>query len=137
VACEHVVGRRKQIAIFGTDYETPDGTCVRDYIHVEDLAAAHLQALNYLRAGGKSTTLNCGYGDGFSVREVLATVAQVAGRPLDIAESARRAGDPPRLVAKAARIREALGWEPRHRDLGGIVRSALAWEQRLLREPMT
>jgi UDP-glucose 4-epimerase len=137
VACEHVVGRRRQIAIFGTDYETPDGTCVRDYIHVEDLAAAHLQALNYLRAGGKSTTLNCGYGDGFSVREVLATVAQVAGRPLTITESARRAGDPPRLVAKAARIREALGWEPRHRDLGGIVRSALAWEQRLLREPMT
>jgi len=136
VACEHVVGRRQQIAIYGTDYDTPDGTCVRDYIHVEDLAAAHLQALDFLRAGGASTTLNCGYGDGFSVREVLATVAQVAGRPLAITEAARRDGDPPRLVAQAARIRATLGWEPRHRDLASIARSALAWEQRLLREPM-
>lgn len=136
IACEHVVGRRERIAIFGTDYETPDGTCVRDYIHVEDLASAHLQALDYLRAGSASTTLNCGYGHGFSVRQVLDEVARVAGRPLVTVESPRRAGDPPILVAIADRIRETLSWNPRHQDLSGIVRSALAWEQRLLREPM-
>ncbi len=137
VACEHVVGRRDQVSIFGTDYDTPDGTGVRDYIHVEDLAAAHLRARDYLRAGGASTTLNCGYGQGFSVREVLDEVARASGKKLKITESPRRAGDPPRLVAKADRIREALAWVPQHRDLGGIVRSALAWEQRLLRQPMS
>ena len=137
VACEHLVGRREQVSIFGTDYDTADGTCVRDYIHVEDLAAAHLQALGYLREGGVSTTLNCGYGLGFSVREVLDELARVAGRKLRITESPRRAGDPPCLVAKADRIRQALSWVPRHQDLAGIVRSALAWEQRLLRQPMT
>jgi UDP-glucose 4-epimerase len=136
VACEHVVGRRKQIAIFGTDYDTPDGTCVRDYIHVEDLASAHLQALDYLRRGGASATLNCGYGKGFSVREVLDAVARVSGLKLSITESGRRAGDPPELVAGAARIRETLGWTPRHQDLAGIVTTALAWEKRLLRQPM-
>jgi UDP-glucose 4-epimerase len=136
VACEHVVGRRDQVSIFGTDYDTPDGTCVRDYIHVEDLAAAHLRALAYLRAGGASTTLNCGYGHGFSVREVLDEVARVSGKKLRITESPRRVGDPPCLVAKADRIRAELSWAPRHRDLGGIVSSALAWEQRLLRQPM-
>jgi UDP-glucose 4-epimerase len=136
VACEHVVGRRTGISIFGTDYETPDGTCVRDYIHVEDLAAAHLRALDYLRAGGASTTLNCGYGRGFSVREVLAEVARIAGAPLTVTESGRRAGDPPQLVAAARRIRDTLGWKPRYEDLPGIVASALAWEKRLLRQPM-
>lgn len=136
VACEHVVGKRKGISIFGTDYETPDGTCVRDYIHVEDLAAAHLQALDYLRAGGASTTLNCGLGRGFSVREVLAEVARIAGAPLSVTESPRRAGDPPQLVAAARRIRDTLGWKPRHEDLPGIIASALAWEKRLLRQPM-
>ncbi|HEU0225719.1 MAG TPA: UDP-glucose 4-epimerase GalE [Steroidobacteraceae bacterium] len=135
VACEHATGKRQKVEIFGTDYDTPDGTCVRDYIHVEDLASAHLNALDYLRAGGQSTTLNCGYGRGFSVREVLDQVARAAGRPLRIVESARRAGDPPRLVASAGRIRECLGWQPRHQDIGGIVHSALAWEQRLLRQP--
>jgi UDP-glucose 4-epimerase len=137
VACQHVVGRRDQVSIFGTDYDTPDGTCVRDYIHVEDLAAAHLQALDYLRAGGTSTTLNCGYGHGFSVREVLDEVARVSSKKLQVTESPRRAGDPPCLVAKADRIREVLSWVPRHRDLAGIVSSALAWEKRLLRQPMT
>jgi UDP-glucose 4-epimerase len=136
VACEHVVGKRSQISIFGTDYETPDGTCIRDYIHVEDLAAAHLQALDYLRAGGGSTTLNCGYGRGFSVREVLDEVARVTGRSLIIVESGRRAGDPPRLVAAAGRLRETIGWIPRYGELAGIVRSALAWERRLLHEPV-
>lgn len=135
VACEQATGKREQVEIFGTDYETADGTGVRDYIHVEDLAAAHLKALDYLRAGGSSTTLNCGYGEGFSVRQVLDRVAQVAGKPLRIVESPRRAGDPAQLVARADRIRERLGWQPRHQDLGGIVRSAFAWEQRLLRQP--
>lgn len=136
VACEHVVGKRKGVSIFGTDYATPDGTCVRDYIHVEDLAAAHLQALDYLRGGGGSTVLNCGYGQGFSVREVLEEVARVSGSRLDVSESGRRAGDPPQLIAAARRIRETLRWTPRHQDLGGIVATALAWEKRLLRQPM-
>jgi UDP-glucose 4-epimerase len=136
VACEQAVGRREQVSIFGTDYQTPDGTAVRDYIHVEDLAAAHLDALAYLRAGGQSTTLNCGYGQGYSVREVLDTVAAAAGRPLNLAEGPRRAGDPPQLIARAERIRRVLGWVPRHASLGGIVESALAWERRLVRQPM-
>ena len=135
VACEQATGKREQVAIYGTDYDTPDGTGVRDYIHVEDLASAHLMALDYLRAGGLPATLNCGYGRGFSVREVLDQVAEVAGKPLRIVESERRAGDPPRLIAEAVRIRERLGWQPRHQDLAGIVRSAYAWEQRLLRQP--
>ncbi len=136
VACEQVVGKRKQISIFGTDYETPDGTCIRDYIHVEDLAAAHLRALDYLRGGGVPTTLDCGYGRGFSVREVLDEIARVSGIKLSVTESARRAGDPPQLVAAAQRIRETLKWAPRHEDLAGIVATALAWERRLLRQPM-
>jgi UDP-glucose 4-epimerase len=136
VACEHAVGRRAGIEIFGTDYETPDGTCVRDYIHVEDLAAAHLQALDYLHSGGGSTTLNCGYGRGYSVREVLAAVARASGTTLKVTESGRRAGDPPQLIAAARRIRETLGWTPRYDDLAGIVATALAWEKRLLRQPM-
>ena len=136
VACEQAVGKRSGIAIFGTDYDTPDGTCVRDYIHVEDLASAHLQALDYLRAGGGSATLNCGYGRGFSVRDVLGEVERAAGKRLRVTESGRRAGDPPQLVAEARRIRDTLGWKPRHEDLPGIVATALAWERRLLREPM-
>ncbi|HEY7740626.1 MAG TPA: UDP-glucose 4-epimerase GalE [Steroidobacteraceae bacterium] len=131
VACEHAVGKRDAVSIFGTDYDTPDGTGVRDYIHVEDLADAHLKALDYLRAGGAPAALNCGYGRGFSVREVLAMVEKVAGRKLVVREEARRAGDPPTLVARAERIRSVLGWEPRHQDLEGIVRTALAWERRL------
>lgn len=131
VAVEHAVGKRAHVSIYGTDYETPDGTGVRDYIHVEDLASAHLKALAYLRAGGTSTTLNCGYGKGFSVREVLDAVARAAGHPLVIREEPRRAGDPPILIAKAGRIREVLGWQPAHADLETIVGSALAWERRL------
>jgi len=134
VACEHAVGRRESISLFGTDYDTPDGTCIRDYIHVEDLAAAHLKALDYLRRGGSSATLNCGYGRGHSVREVLDTVASVSSTRLQVREAGRRAGDPPRLVAAVARIRETLGWAPRHDDLAAIVATALAWERRLLRE---
>jgi UDP-glucose 4-epimerase len=134
-ACEHATGKRDHVEIFGTDYDTPDGTGVRDYIHVEDLAAAHLKALDYLRAGGAPATLNCGYGRGFSVRQVLAQVAEASGRPLRIVESPRRPGDPAQLVARADLIRERLGWEPRHQDLAGIVGSAYAWEQRLRRQP--
>jgi len=131
VACEAAVGKREAIYIFGTDYPTPDGTGVRDYIHVEDLAAAHLCALNYLRSGGDSTTLNCGYGHGYSVREVLDAVAQANGQPLNIREEGRRAGDPPQLIAGADRIRNTLGWKPQYDDLNTIVRTSLAWERKL------
>jgi UDP-glucose 4-epimerase len=135
VACEAAVGKRAQVAIFGTDYPTPDGTGVRDYIHVEDLAAAHVDALTYLRAGGASTTLNVGYGHGYSVREVLASVERVTGKRLQVREEPRRPGDPPALVAHAERIRSQLGWQPKLDDLDTIVRTGFAWEQRLAREP--
>lgn len=135
VACEAAVGKRPHVSIFGTDYPTADGTGVRDYIHVEDLASAHLRALDYLRAGGDSTTLNCGYGHGYSVRELLATVNEVNGADLTTLESPRRAGDPPSLVARAERIRSVLGWTPQHDDLRSIVQTQLAWEQRLRAEP--
>ncbi|HUN26399.1 MAG TPA: UDP-glucose 4-epimerase GalE [Steroidobacteraceae bacterium] len=135
VACEAAVGKRAHLSIFGTDYPTPDGTGVRDYIHVEDLARAHLDALDYLRAGGRSTVLNCGYGHGYSVREVVAAVERVAGRPLSVREEPRRAGDPAVLVARAERIRTELHWRPALDDLEAIVRSSLRWEERMLREP--
>jgi UDP-glucose 4-epimerase len=128
VACQHAAGLRDHVQVFGTDYDTPDGTCVRDYIHVEDLAAAHVSALDYLRAGGASITANCGYGRGYSVREVLDTLARVHGRPLDVREAPRRAGDSARIVADASRARRELGWTPRHDDLDLIVRNALDWE---------
>jgi UDP-glucose 4-epimerase len=129
VACEAAVGRRPGVGIFGTDFPTPDGTGVRDYIHVEDLASAHVRALEYLEAGGKSLTLNCGYGHGYSVREVLSMVERVHGQTLQITEEPRRAGDPPILVAAADRIRGVLGWTPRYDDLEFIVKTALAWEK--------
>ncbi len=131
VACEAATGAREEVVIFGTDYPTPDGTGIRDYIHVEDLAAAHLKALDYLRAGGASTTLNCGYGHGYSVREVLETVQRVHGRPLRIREAPRRPGDPPALVAAADRVREVLGWRPQYDDLAFIARTSLEWERKL------
>jgi len=135
VACEAVVGKRPAVTIFGTDYPTPDGTGIRDYIHVWDLATAHLNALDYLRSGSKSLVVNCGYGHGYSVREVLGSVERVAGSALRIVESPRRAGDPAALVARADRIRAQLGWQPRLDDLDAIVRSALTWERKLQREP--
>jgi len=131
VACEVAVGKREHISIFGTDYPTPDGTGVRDYIHVEDLADAHLKALAYLRAGGDSTTLNCGYGRGYSVRELITMVERVAGHAISKREAPRRAGDPPTLVARASRIRNTLGWQPQHDDLKKIVETSLAWERKL------
>jgi UDP-glucose 4-epimerase len=135
VACEAVVGKRPGVSIFGSDYATPDGTGVRDYIHVEDLATAHVDALQYLRGGGASTTLNVGYGHGYSVRQVLASVERVSSKRLNVHEQPRRAGDPPALVARAERIRAELGWQPRHDDLDAIVRTSLAWEKRLLSDP--
>jgi len=131
VACETAVGKREQVSIFGSDYDTPDGTGVRDYIHVEDLAAAHLKALDYLRDGGDSITLNAGYGHGYSVREVLAAVEKANGEPLNIVEEPRRAGDPDSLIAVADKIREVLGWEPEYDDLDTIVTTALNWERAL------
>ena len=135
VACETAVGKRQHISIFGTDYPTDDGTGVRDYIHVEDLASAHLNALDYLRNGGESQTLNCGYGHGYSVREVISMVNQLHGQPIKTIEEPRRAGDPPSLVARAERVRKILGWAPKHDDLSVIVKSQLEWEKRLLKEP--
>ncbi len=131
VACEAAVGSRDRVSIFGTDYPTPDGTCLRDYIHVEDLAAAHLDALAYLRGGGQSETLNCGYGHGYSVRDVIHAVEAASGSPLPIVEEGRRAGDPPELVAVADRIRDVLGWAPSLDNLDEIVRSSLAWERKI------
>lgn len=131
VAVEAAVGKRPQVYIFGTDFDTPDGTGVRDYIHVEDLASAHVNALDYLRDGGESTTLNAGYGHGYSVREVLDMVGKLNGKPLTIVETDRRAGDPPALIAKATHIRDVLGWAPQFDDLETIVQSSLNWERKL------
>jgi len=131
VACEHAVGKRRSVSIYGTDYDTPDGTGVRDYIHVEDLAAAHLRALDHLRDGGASLTLNCGYGHGYSVREVVDAVARVGGHALNVIELPRRPGDIPKLIACSDRLRQELGWMPRYDDLDFIVRTALTWEYHL------
>jgi UDP-glucose 4-epimerase len=131
VAAETALGKRAGMQVFGTDYETPDGTCVRDYIHVSDLASAHLDALRHLRAGGASAVLNCGYGRGYSVFEVIDTVKRVSGVDFPVEISGRRAGDPAAIVAQATRIRSELGWTPKLDDLPTIVEHALAWERRL------
>jgi UDP-glucose 4-epimerase len=133
VACEVAVGKRRSIGIFGTDYATPDGSGIRDYIHVDDLARAHVLALRYLRDGGATVTLNCGYGRGSSVREVIAAVGRANGAPIAFTEQGRRAGDSGMLIAVADRIRSVLGWTPRHDDLDYIVRTALEWERRGVR----
>ena len=134
VACEVAVGVREAMDIYGTDYDTADGTCIRDYIHVSDLAEAHLKALDHLMAGGPSLTLNCGYGYGFSVREVLNMVEKVAGRRIPAREAPRRPGDSPRLVAEPGALKDRLGWKPRHENLKTIVATALAWERRRFAE---
>jgi UDP-glucose 4-epimerase len=131
IACEAALGRRDGVEIYGEDYDTPDGTCIRDYVHVTDLADAHLAALKHLEGGGGSLTLNCGYGKGASVRQVLAEVEDAAGRPLAVSGAPRRPGDAVSLVADAARIRDVLGWRPGNDDLATIVSSALEWERRL------
>jgi UDP-glucose 4-epimerase len=131
VACEAATGKRSGVTVFGEDYPTPDGTGIRDYVHVEDLADAHLDALRHLEGGGASEVLNCGYGRGYSVREVLDCVKACAGVDFPVVEGPRRAGDPARLVADSERIRQVLGWVPRRDSLEQIVRSALEWEQKL------
>ena len=131
VALETALGLRPSMRVNGTDYPTPDGTCIRDYVHIEDLAAAHLRTLEALLEGARDLVLNCGYGHGYSVREVLDTVRAVTGIDLPVEEGPRREGDPPVLVAANARIRRELGWEPRFDDLTAIVASAWLWEQRL------
>ena len=133
VACETALGKRSHIDVFGTDYPTPDGTCIRDYIHVKDLARAHISALAYLRKGGASDIFNVGYSKGYSVLEVLDAVKRVSGKSFDVRLAPRRAGDPAGIVAASAKIRSTLGWEPAHDDLDAIVRQALAWEDHLAR----
>src|SRR5690606_24629092 len=127
VACETALGQRPGMAVYGTDYPTPDGTCIRDYIHVDDLARAHVDALDYLERAGASVVLNCGYGHGHSVREVIQTVRRVTGVDFPVEEAPRRPGDPSTLVASNEKIREVLGWRPRHDDLEYIVRTAWNW----------
>ncbi len=132
VAIEAATGQRDHVAVFGTDYDTPDGTGVRDYIHVTDLVRAHSAALDHLRGGGESLVLNCGYGHGYSVLELLDAVQRVSGVTLDIRPRARRAGDVPMMVAAADKIRKRLAWTPEYDDLDAIVAHALAWETQLL-----
>ena len=131
VAVQAALGRRSHLDIFGTDYPTPDGTCLRDYIQVTDLAQAHLDALRYLRGGGVSLTCNVGYARGYSVREVVDVVKTVSGIDFPVRMSARRAGDPAAIVASNDRIKAGLGWSPKHDDLPAMVRQALEWERRL------
>lgn len=132
-ACQAALGLRTHLDLFGTDYPTPDGTCIRDYIHVSDLVSAHGAVLDHLRSGGGSVTFNCGYGRGFSVREVIAAVQSVTGSALSVKECARRPGDPASVIADVSRLRRELGWAPAHDTLEDIVASAWAWEQHLLR----
>ncbi len=132
VAAQIAVGARKEeLQIYGDDYPTPDGTAIRDYVHVNDLAEAHLQALELLRGGGESITLNCGYGRGYSVREVVEAVSRVSGEMLPFTVGPRRPGDPPQLIADSAAIRTVLDWRPRYDDIDFIVRTAMDWERKL------
>ena len=131
VACETALGKRSHMEVFGTDYPTEDGTCIRDYIHVKDLAGAHMRALEHLRRGGASDILNCGYSKGFSVLQVIEAVKRVSGRDFEVRLSPRRAGDPAAIVAASDKIRALLGWAPQLDDLDIIVGHALAWEERI------
>lgn len=135
VASEAAVGKRARLDVYGDDYPTPDGTCVRDYIHVTDLAFAHVEALRHLRRGGGNLTLNCGYGRGYSVLEVIDAVKRVSAVDFPVCIGPRRPGDPPALVARADRIRETLGWHPQYDDLATVVRHALAWERKISAKP--
>ena len=131
VACQTALGHHPQLSVYGTDYATPDGTCIRDYIHVSDLARAHMAALRHLRAGGAPDVFNCGYGRGYSVLEVIEAVKKVSGVDFKVSFAPRRAGDPAALVAAAGHIRKVLGWQPQLEDLTTIVAHAYAWESRL------
>lgn len=130
VACEAACNKRDHLKVFGTDYPTPDGTCIRDYIHVSDLADAHVKALEYLERGGQSDILNCGYGHGFSVKEVISRVKAVTGVDFKVIESPRRPGDPASLTAKVDRIHSVIGWKPKYDDLNVIIKSAYEWEKK-------
>jgi UDP-glucose 4-epimerase len=132
IASQAAIGKREKMDIFGTDYETPDGTCIRDYIHVTDLIEAHKLLLDHLRAGGESTTLNCAYGQGYSVRQVVDTVKAVSGVDFRVDEGPRRAGDPAAITATGEKVRRLLGWQPQHDDLREIVTHALNWERYLM-----
>jgi UDP-glucose 4-epimerase len=131
VACQTALGQRGELEVFGTDYDTPDGTCLRDYIHVSDLIAAHVDALAHLRKGGDSGIFNCGYGKGYSVLDVIKAVERVNGAALPVKYAGRREGDPAAIVAGAERVRSILGWEPKHQNLDFIVDTALNWERKL------
>lgn len=135
VGCDAALGLRPSASIFGTDYPTPDGTGIRDYIHVEDLASAHVDALVYLEKTATSQILNCGYGTGYSVREVLSKIREISGVNFPINETHRRPGDPACVVASGDKVRELLGWQPQHNSLDEIVSSALAWEKKKLSQP--
>ena len=130
LACETMVGRRPELQVFGTDYNTPDGTCIRDYVHVSDLAQAHVLALDHLLGGGPSCTFNCGYGRGYSVRQVISALERVGKRRIAVSEAGRRPGDPACLVADTRLIRTTLGWTPHFEELETIVGTALEWERR-------
>lgn len=133
IAGQTALGLRARMSVFGDDYPTPDGTCIRDYIHVTDLVAAHVQTLTHLLGGGASFIANCGYGRGYSVKQILEMVERVTGRPLPVDIVGRRPGDPPELVADSTLLRKTVGWTPQHDELEQIVRSALAWEESLIR----
>lgn len=130
LACETALGKRPALTVYGEDYETPDGSCIRDFIHVDDLAQAHLDALLYLKNGGESQFLNCGYGKGFSVKEVIEVVKRVSGVDFKAIKGPRRAGDPPVLISKADKIKKVLGWNPKYQDLDLIVKNAYDWEKK-------
>jgi UDP-glucose 4-epimerase len=134
IAVEAATGQRAKIDVFGTDYPTPDGSCVRDFIHVSDLAQAHRAALSYLRGGGTSVTMNCGYGRGYSVLETIEAVRRVSGRNFAVQYGPRRPGDIMTMIADTSRIRSTLDWSPQHDDLDTIAAHALAWEHKLFRE---
>ncbi|MEO1672748.1 MAG: UDP-glucose 4-epimerase GalE [Cyanobacteria bacterium J06631_2] len=132
VGCDAALGLRPSASIYGTDYPTPDGTGIRDYIHVEDLAMAHVDALAYLEQENTSQTLNCGYGTGYSVKEVLFKIKEISGVDFPVVETPRREGDPACVIASGNKIREVIGWNPQHNSLDEIVSSALAWEKKKL-----
>jgi UDP-glucose 4-epimerase len=134
IAVEAAIGQRAKIDVFGTDYATPDGSCIRDFIHVSDLAQAHRAALSYLRGGGTSVTLNCGYGRGYSVLETIEAVRRISGRNFAVQHEPRRPGDIMTMIADTSRLRATLDWTPQYEDLETIVAHALAWEQKLSRE---
>jgi UDP-glucose 4-epimerase len=135
LACQAANGRRPGLTVFGRDYPTPDGTCLRDYIHVQDLCSAHLLALRYLADGGATTSLNLGYGHGTSVQELIDTVEKVSGQKIPVEDGPRRSGDPARLIADSTRARRVLGWHPTHDHLERIIRDAWAWERQTMPKP--